>query len=185
MDDFNRMLEAEIPRLRRYARALTRDPSRADDLVQDCLCRALRKADLWERGTDLRAWLFTILHHLNVNFIRQAVREGQTVPAEDVEPILTVQPSQSAAVQLRDLDRAIGQLPEEQRQILLLTALEGLSYDQVAIILNVAVGTVRSRLSRGREALRQLMDGENSRVRTAGPARKRDRHRQAEMRTAA
>jgi RNA polymerase sigma-70 factor (ECF subfamily) len=158
MNDFGLLLENEIPRLRRYARALTRDASRADDLVQSCLVRALAKCHLWEPGTDLRAWLFTILHNQHVNDVRRAVREGINVPVEDVAPVLTVPSTQGASLQLRDLDRALGRLPEEQRQVLLLVGLEGMRYEEVAMVLDVPVGTVRSRLSRGRDMLRQLMD---------------------------
>src|ERR1700682_5451374 len=79
MNDFARLLEVEIPRLRRYARALTRDVSRADDLVQSCLTRAVAKQHLWQPGTDLRAWLFTILHNQHVNVVRRGVREGNNV----------------------------------------------------------------------------------------------------------
>ena len=79
MNDFARLLEVEIPRLRRYARALTRDVARADDLVQSCLTRAVAKQHLWQPGTDLRAWLFTILHNQHVNDVRRSVREGVNV----------------------------------------------------------------------------------------------------------
>lgn len=158
MTDFGQMLEQEIPRLRRYARALARDASRADDLVQNCLARALAKSHLWQPGTDLRAWLFTILHNQHVNDVRRAVREGISVPVDDVAPVLTVPSTQGSALRLRDLDRALGRLPEEQRQVLLLVGLEGMRYEEVAAVLNVPVGTVRSRLSRGRDMLRQLMD---------------------------
>src|ERR1700684_3783132 len=113
MNDFAKLLEAEIPRLRRYARALTRDVSRADDLVQSCLARALAKSHLWQPGTDLRAWLFTILHNQHVNDVRRAVREGITVPVEDVAPVLTVPSTQGASLRLRDLDRGLSRLPEE------------------------------------------------------------------------
>src|ERR1700761_8492752 len=108
MDDFGRQLEKEIPRLRRYARALTRDASRADDLVQTCLVRALAKSHLWQPGTDLRAWLFTLLHNQHVNDVRRAVREGVLVEVQDAEPILTAPPRQDAPLGLRDLDRALG-----------------------------------------------------------------------------
>src|ERR671933_558551 len=157
-DNFGALLEKEIPRLRRYARALTRDATRADDLVQSCLVRALAKSHLWQPGTDLRAWLFTILHNQHVNDVRRSVREGVNVPVEDVAPVLTVQSTQGASLQLRDLDRALARLPEEQRQVLLLVGLEGMRYEEVALVLDVPVGTVRSRLSRGREMLRRLMD---------------------------
>jgi RNA polymerase sigma-70 factor (ECF subfamily) len=158
MDGFGSLLQNEIPRLRRYARALTRDASRADDLVQSCLVRALAKSHLWQPGTDLRAWLFTILHNQHVNEVRRAVREGINVPVEDVSPVLTVPSNQGASLQLRDLDRAMARLPEEQRQVLLLVGLEGMRYEEVALVLDVPVGTVRSRLSRGRDMLRHLMD---------------------------
>jgi len=158
MQDFGSLLQHEIPRLRRYARALTRDGTRADDLVQSCLVRALAKSHLWQPGTDLRAWLFTILHNQHVNDVRRAVREGINVPMEDVAPVLTVPSTQGASLQLRDLDRAMARLPEEQRQVLLLVGLEGMRYEEVATVLDVPVGTVRSRLSRGRDMLRHLMD---------------------------
>jgi RNA polymerase sigma-70 factor (ECF subfamily) len=158
MSDFARLLQREIPRLRRYARALSRDAARADDLVQSCLVRAIAKEHLWEPGTDLRAWLFTILHNQNVNEIRRSVREGVVVAVEDVAPALTVAPRAGASLQLRDLERAIRLLPEEQRQVILLVGLEGMRYEEVAAVLDIPIGTVRSRLSRGREMLRRLMD---------------------------
>jgi RNA polymerase sigma-70 factor, ECF subfamily len=159
MSDFAGMLEAQIPRLRRYARALTRDFSRADDLVQNSLPRAVAKQHLWQYGTDLRAWLFTILHHQHVNDVRRSIREGSQVMLDEL-PELTAQPGALAALQLRDLEAALGMLQLEQRQVILLVGLEDLSYEQVANILNVPVGTVRSRLSRGRNQLRRLMDME-------------------------
>src|SRR5690242_21390166 len=103
MTGFGSLLQNEIPRLRRYARALTRDSARADDLVQSCLVRALAKSHLWQPGTDLRAWLFTILHNQHVNDVRRSVREGVSIPVEDVAPMLTVGSTQGATLQLRDL----------------------------------------------------------------------------------
>jgi RNA polymerase sigma-70 factor (ECF subfamily) len=163
MNDFGGLLAVEIPRLRRYARALTRDATRADDLVQSCLVRAVAKQHLWQPGTDLRAWLFTILHNQHVNDVRRSVREGVSVPVEDMAPVLTVPSSAAATLQLRDLERAITRLPEEQRQVVLLVGLEGMRYEEVARILDVPVGTVRSRLSRGRDSLRRLMDMKDGR----------------------
>jgi RNA polymerase sigma factor (sigma-70 family) len=154
--DTHRNIEAEIPRLRRYARALTRDVVTADDLVQDCLTRALGKLHLWQEGTDLRAWLFTILHNQYVNHIRRAVREGAPVGLNESEPLLSRAPQQGKRLELRDLERAMAKLPEEQRSVILLVGLEGMRYEEVAAILDVPVGTIRSRLSRGREALRRL-----------------------------
>src|SRR3954466_6029373 len=99
MNDFARLLEVEIPRLRRYARALTRDVSRADDLVQSCLTRALIKQHLWQPGTDLRAWLFTILPNHRVNDVRRSVRECVSVPVEDMAPVLSVPSNATALLQ--------------------------------------------------------------------------------------
>jgi RNA polymerase sigma-70 factor (ECF subfamily) len=156
MNDFARMFEAEIPRLRRYARALTRDVVRADDLVQSCLTRAVAKQHLWQPGTDLRAWLFTIMHNQHVNDVRRSVRDGNNVEV-DKAPTLAVQSNAIPTLQLRDLERAIGKLPPEQRQVILLVGLEGMAYEEVAKVLKIPVGTVRSRLSRGRDQLRRLM----------------------------
>jgi RNA polymerase sigma-70 factor (ECF subfamily) len=156
MTDFAKLLEAEIPRLRRYARALTRDTVRADDLVQSCLTRGVAKQHLWEYGTDLRAWLFTIMHNQHVNDVRRGVREGITVELTEA-PAMTAGPVAIAKLELRDLDRALEKLPTEQREAILLVGLEGLAYEEVAAILKVPVGTVRSRLSRGRDQLRRLM----------------------------
>ena len=158
MNDFARLLEAEIPRLRRYARALTRDAARADDLVQSCLTRALAKQHLWQPDTNLRAWLFTLLHNQNVNDVRRSVREGANVDIEEISPTMSVQPRAIVALELRDLRAAIAKLAPEQRQVILLVGLEGMAYEEVAVILKIPIGTVRSRLSRGREQLRRLMD---------------------------
>jgi RNA polymerase sigma-70 factor, ECF subfamily len=158
MSDFARLLESEIPRLRRYARALTRDVTRADDLVQSCLERALAKRQLWQPGTDLRAWLFTILHNQHVNELRSTLREESRVAAEESQSVSAAGPSALAVLQLRELDRAIGSLPATQRQVILLVGLEGMRYEEVAKILDIPVGTVRSRLSRGRQLLRKIME---------------------------
>lgn len=157
MEDFSALLEAQIPRLRRYSRALTRNPDRADDLVQSCLLRALEKSHLWQPGTNLRAWLFTIMHNQNVNEIRRSVREGAAVPVDDAESVLTVSSNQESKLQLRDLDWALARLPEGQRRVLLLVGMEGMRYEEVAQVLGVPIGTIRSRLSRGRDMLRDLM----------------------------
>ena len=181
MADTRRDIEAEIPRLRRYARALTRDIVTADDLVQDCLTRALGKLHLWQEGSDLRAWLFTILHNQYVNYIRRAVREGATVGLNEGEPLLRRAPQQSKRLELRDLERAISKLPEEQRTVILLVGLEGMRYEEVAAVLDAPVGTIRSRLSRGREALRKLTgaapDAPSERLTgESGPLSRRAKH---------
>ena len=164
MNDFARMLEAEIPRLRRYARALTRDVNRADDLVQSCLTRAVAKQHLWQYGTNLRAWLFTIMHNQRVNDVRRSVRDGNNVELTEATQ-LTVESNAIPTLELRDLETAIGKLPPEQRQAILLVGLEGMAYEEAAKVLNVPVGTVRSRLSRGRDQLRLLMGMEEERAR--------------------
>jgi len=156
MSELSRLVEQEIPRLRRYARALTHATDRADDLVQDTLVRALAKIHLWQPGTDIRAWLFTIMHHQYVNTVRREARERTTVDIEHVSSTLTATTDPTARRQLIELDRALARLPGEQREVVLLVGLEGMSYESVAEILGVPIGTVRSRLSRGRERLREL-----------------------------
>jgi RNA polymerase sigma-70 factor, ECF subfamily len=155
MPDFHDLLEPHIPRLRRYSRALTRDTQRADDLVQDTLLRALMKQDRWEPGTNLRAWLFTLMHNQYVNNVRRANREASTIDINDVSSSLVATTDPTASRQLYELERALGQLPAEQRDVILPVGLEGFSYEDTAKILAVPVGTVRSRLSRGRESLRR------------------------------
>jgi RNA polymerase sigma-70 factor, ECF subfamily len=170
MTEFARLLEAQLPRLRRYARALTRDPSRADDLIQDTLVRALAKQHLYQDGTNLRAWLFTLMHNQHVNDVRRNVREGDSLDVDTVAAHLVAVTDPTASRQLRELDEAIGKLAMEQRQVILLIGLEGMSYEETAAILNVPIGTVRSRLSRGREALRRLMGMEEDEAELATAA---------------
>jgi RNA polymerase sigma-70 factor, ECF subfamily len=148
-----------LPRLRRYARALTRDPARADDLVQDTLERALVKLDLWRPGTDLRAWLFALMHNVFVNQVRaQGPREADLEEARDV----AVSGSQLDALALRDIHAALARLPVEQREVVLLVGLEQFGYAEAAGILGVPLGTVMSRLSRGRDRLRRILAGEDA-----------------------
>jgi len=157
MSDFHRRLEEQIPRLRRYARALTRDTNRADDLVQDTLVRALAKQHLWQVGTNLRAWLFTLMHNQHVNDVRRSNREGGNIDVNEMASVLVANTDPTASRQLKELERCLARLPLEQREAILLVGLEGLRYDEAALILDVPIGTVRSRLSRGREALRRMM----------------------------
>jgi RNA polymerase sigma-70 factor, ECF subfamily len=154
-------LVALIPRLRRYARALAGDGQRADDLVQDTLERAIDKWALWRQGSDLRAWLFTIMHNVFVNQIRRANRDPiPTDPATLAEMDLPGSAAADTLTQLGGIERALARLPEEQREVLLLVALEGMSYEEVARTLDVPAGTVMSRLSRGRARLALLLEGE-------------------------
>lgn len=151
-------LADHIAALRRYARALLGDRVEADDLVQECLARALSRTHLWRPGTNLRAWLFTILHNIHVNNLRS--RQAYVVVAEGLAcgsavRRLAAPPDQDARLELRDLDRALRQIPEEQRQVLLLVGMEGMSYEEAAGLVGVPVGTIMSRVARGREALRR------------------------------
>jgi RNA polymerase sigma-70 factor, ECF subfamily len=159
MDDVLRRIEQEIPRLRRYARYLRREPDHADDLVQECLSRAIAKINTWQPGTNLRAWLFVILRNCHINEIR---REQRMVSLDDDtpanEPTLTVLGSQETRVALAEVRNAYLSLSEEHREVLLLVAIEGLQYEEASAILEVPLGTVRSRLSRARQALRQALD---------------------------
>lgn len=155
MSDADSIVEF-IPRLRRYARALAGDWSAADDLVQDTLERAWSKFHLFRRGTDLRAWLFTVMHNVYVNQLRAA---RPAVELDEDLPEL-VRPSREAdGLVVRDLDRAILRLPVDQREVLLLVALEDMSYDEAARTLQIPIGTVMSRLARAREKLRLMMNG--------------------------
>ncbi len=151
-------IEAEIPRLRRFARAMVRDATLADDLVQECLERALSRLHLWRPGSNLRAWLFTILRNLHINGVRRR-QPVVDIDAEAQAAIGAAPGSQFVRLELRDLRRALGLLPNEQREVVLLIGLEGISYGEAADILGISIGTVKSRLSRGRRALRLLMEG--------------------------
>ena len=160
MSEFHRLIELQIPKLRRYARALTRNRDRADDLVQDTLGRALVKEQLWQPGTNLRAWLFTIMHNQNVNNVRRDIQESGGLDIQQTSSTLTATTDPTATRKMFELERALAQLPLEQQQVILLVGLEGMSYEDTAGILTIPVGTVRSRLSRGRDALRKLLDME-------------------------
>ena len=136
----------------------TRDVSPADDLVQDTLIRAIVQQHRWQCGTDLRAWIFTLMHNQNVNGVRRRVREGIAVEFDDKWPSPTAATDPTGRLLLRDLDRALARISDEQRRVILLIGLEGTSYEEAAMILDVPVGTIRSRVFRGRESLRKLTD---------------------------
>jgi len=156
--DYN-LIVPYIPNLRRYARALVGDRDGADDLVQDTLERAVRKFHLWRPG-DLRAWLFSIMHNVFVNQLkaRKIAPEVEIDEAMIAAPIPTV-----TSVDVIDLQRSLQSLAPEQREVVLLIALEDMTYADVSRALGIPIGTVMSRLSRGRARLRRLMDGEVSR----------------------
>jgi RNA polymerase sigma factor (sigma-70 family) len=155
-------LVAHIPSLRRYARALTGDAWAADDLVQDTLERACNKWRLWLMGSDLRAWLFTVMHNVFVNDLRRAHRRVNTTSIEDV-PGADIELSGEADTEtVIDLQRCISRLPEDQRTVLLLVVMEDFSYQQVAKMTGTPIGTVMSRLSRARARLQVMMQAKSS-----------------------
>lgn len=146
-----------IPALRRYARALTSDVNRADDLVQDSLERALQRFHLYQDGTNLKAWLFTIMHNVYVNKVRKSCSEPNFVPYDSLNTSHLSSSDIENDVNLRDLKCALTKLPSEQQNILLLVGLEGFGYKEVSSMLDIPLGTVMSRLHRAREKLRQHM----------------------------
>ncbi|MBO0754477.1 MAG: sigma-70 family RNA polymerase sigma factor [Bradyrhizobiaceae bacterium] len=160
MSAFRQGIEVTIPALRRYARALTRDPDAADDLVQDTLVRALRSEHLFHGG-DIRSWLYTILTNLNRNRLRSIARRPTLMAlGEHDAPDMTGPEAGS-----RDIERALASLVEDQRTALLLVVLEGLTYREVAEVQGVPIGTVMSRLARARVQIKAFLDGERPALR--------------------
>ena len=152
-----------VPRLRRYARALAGNRDDADDLVQDTLERAWAKSALWRGVVDMRGWLFGIMHNLHVDGVRRPRLATQAL--DDDTPEVAMAPTQGERLAVLDLQAALDLLPIEQKEIVLLVALEDMAYADVAKALGIPIGTVMSRLSRGRERLRALMDGRDPPVR--------------------
>ena len=152
-----------LPRLRRYARALVSRREDADDLVQDTLERACAKAELWGGVSDMRAWLFSIMHNLHVDGVRRP--KLHIVTMDDDTPEVPVDAIQGERLAVLDLQAALDMLPVEQKEVLLLVALEDMAYAEVALALGIPIGTVMSRLSRGRERLRGLIAGRAEPVR--------------------
>lgn len=166
-------LVGHIPDLRRYARSLTGDAWAADDLVQDTLERACQRWQLWTAGSDLRAWLFTLMHNLFVDGARRAVRQ-QVAQRVDVDELAHELPAPGGVPdQALDLQRCLQRLPPEQREVLLLVTLQDLGYEEAARITGVPIGTVMSRLSRARARLRDLMDGKPVPATPSAPALRR------------
>ena len=159
MSEFRQRVEAAIPALRRYARALTRDSETADDIVQDTLVRALRSEHLFHDG-DVRAWLYTILTNLNRNRLRSLSRRPTLTPIKDSDAAMMGPDTGS-----RDIARALDDLAEDQRAALLLVVLEGLTYREVAEVQGVPIGTVMSRLARARTQIKAYLDGERPALR--------------------
>lgn len=158
MPDFLDEVETCVPALRRYARALTRDADRADDLVQDCLERAIRKRSLWRPTGPLRAWLFRILLNVYRNDLRRDRRTPMSIPIDTMASEPPSPADQPGRLALADTARALDRLTAEQREALLLVALEGLSYAEAASVLEIPLGTLMSRIARAREALRALLE---------------------------
>lgn len=149
------LLAAEIPHLRRYARALTGDVHQADDLVQDCLERAIRKRRLWLGRGSIRSWAFKILYHEYVS--RRRLLRERAVKVDIENETIAEPPRQLAAVHCGEIMQAVARLPDDHRAAVTLVALEDFAYDDAARILGVPIGTLRSRLSRGRAALREVL----------------------------
>lgn len=147
--------------LRRYARALVGSAGDADELVQECLVRAVSRARTWSRMRDPKAYLFTVLHNAYVDWLARERRQRNYVELQLVVPRGSRPEGQTASLELHDLERALMRLPPEQREVVLLIGLDGMSYQQAAEVLEVPVGTVMSRLSRGRDALRRMTAGED------------------------
>lgn len=159
MNSFEALTTEHIPRLRRYARALTGERSRADDLVQDTLERAWTRWHLWQHGSNLRAWLFTVMHNVFINQRRQYQKHVATAALHDDAPEFASHAKAEQRVEARDIERALEKLSDEHRTVVLLVALEQLSYEEVAEVLKIPLGTVMSRLARGRERLREILAG--------------------------
>jgi RNA polymerase sigma-70 factor (ECF subfamily) len=162
------LIEPHIPSLRRYAMVLLQyDEDRSDDLVQDCLVRAMSKWHLWRRPHNLRAWLFTILHNIYVNDVQKAAARPNVIELRECLPGTSVLPDQGDGLALREVAQSVQRLPDEQRQILLLVGIEGFSYEEAAQIASVPIGTVMSRLLRARRKLRVMLEeGENTNERS-------------------
>jgi RNA polymerase sigma-70 factor (ECF subfamily) len=158
--DINSILISYVPVLRRYARGLVHNKTDADDLVQDCLVRAISKMHLFQPGTNLKAWLLSIVHNIFLDGTRRAKRTREFATAvTSMDQGNVTRPNQFHRIEIMDISKALAALPAAQRSTLLLIALQGLSYEETAKITGVPVGTVRSRLSRGRSALTAMMNG--------------------------
>jgi len=154
------IVEPLIPGLRRYARGQVRDMTLADDLVQDCLERAVARWHQRQPDRSIKAWLYAILHNIAIDRGRKTARQGKSVAVDDtVQSEFATPATQDQGLRTDDILTAINLLPEEQRAVLLLIGVEDLSYAEAADVIGVPIGTVMSRLSRGRERLRVLLDG--------------------------
>ena len=160
-----------IPNLRRYARGLLADPTLADDLVQDTLERAWSRFSLWQKRGDIRAWMFGIMHNHFIDGVRAKGRRPEDSVGDDL-PEMPQRANQSDGIEVRDLDRVMHRLPAEQREVMLLIAVEEMGYAEAATALGVPIGTVMSRLARGRERLRQELQGREPSAQAVAPLRR-------------
>lgn len=159
MDETLLLIEKEIPRLRRYARFLVRDVDRADDLVQETLTRAIEKLHTWQQGTNMRAWLFVIMRNSFISEFRREKRAPTTSGLAEDDKALSVSGGQEGRIAFLNLQSAFDRLSDDQREILVLVAIEGLKYEEAAATLGIPIGTVRSRVARARQALREILEG--------------------------
>ena len=150
-------IEGFVPQLRRYAMALCRNLADADDLVQESMARALQKSHLFEGGSNLRAWLFTIMHNVHMSALRRRKYVGSPIDPDSAAAVLSVQPPQDLALEMMSLIKAMKGIPAPQREAVILVGVEEMSYEQTAEHLNVPIGTIKSRVSRGRDALRAAL----------------------------
>ncbi|QDX25010.1 sigma-70 family RNA polymerase sigma factor [Sphingomonas suaedae] len=168
------LVEPLIPSLRRYARSLLRDQSAADDLVQDCLERVIGRWHQRRADGNARTWVFTILHNLAINRMKQTARRGVHVTVDDMdEAAIAIAPAQEHRLHHRAVVDALSGLPEDQRSVLLLVSVEDLSYAETASILDIPIGTVMSRLSRARHRLAQILEERPDRLASTGTVLRR------------
>lgn len=161
MEELSLQIEQQIPRLRRYAQALVGDSTRADDIVQDCLERAWSKIHLFRPGSDLRAWLFTILHNVHANAARRYNTGPALVSLVDENLAPATRATQLDELEVGDLRSALARLSDDQRQVILMVGMEQMRYEEVAQVLDIPIGTVMSRLHRARERLRDLLTADS------------------------
>jgi RNA polymerase sigma-70 factor (ECF subfamily) len=177
MTQFNALLLETLPALRAYAMQLTRNRANADDLVQDATVKLISRADTFEPGTNFKAWAFTVLRHAHIDNVRSRARKSEHIDGDEID--VPVPASQEDALVLKQLLQSMSQLAGEQRDVLQLVVGQGLSYEETARVLECPVGTVRSRLSRGRRELERLMTGESAGQRTPIPGSHRQPQRLA------
>lgn len=157
--DFRTVLLNEIPALRAWAHSLCHNRDLADDLIQETLAKAWANRDAFALGTSMRAWLYTILRNTYYNLLRQKRREIPDVDGKYAEG-MTAPPSQQARLELQEVAQALHRLPLKQREVLVLIGASGLSYEEAAMICGCSIGTIKSRLSRARQAMMQMLEGQ-------------------------